>query len=352
MEKKFLRQMEALLASLEVPLLVFDEFGKLLCGNIRTLMSTPLDISPGEMRRTDTHLFYKSDISHVIIAADLDTPFDIIKLCAFLLDRYYTENSKSAEYLPFVRLLKGELPLNEIQSLSFKHHISQAQERVCIILSARQSPYGDAVNALKGLLPLEDGDLFIPISGFTVALIKALNEEATAEDMQEFVEALAETALTEEGIEFTISIGNPVKQLDKISQSYEQAMRALKIGLAFYPKQRIYRYDNMVFARLMSEIPKEKALKYHALLFNSTNEKLFSQEILETLTAFLDSDLNIADTARQLYIHRNTLIYRLEKVQSQTGLDLRRFNDALIFKLLYELKNTSKLSDFEERELL
>lgn len=352
LEKKFLRQIDNLLASLDAPLLVFDEFGKLLSGSIRDVMSAPLDLSPGEMRQTRTHIFYKSSLSRVIIAAALGAPSDILKLCAKLIDSFYMESSKNSELLPFIRLLKGELPLNEIQALSFKHHIVQNQFRLCIILSARQSPYGDAVKALKNLLPLEDGDLFVPMSGFTVALVKAFEDESSTEDIFEFVKALAETALTEEGIEFNIAMGEPVESIEDISKSYEQAMHALKIGLAFYPKEHIYNYSNMIFARLMAEIPKEKALKYHALLFNSGSEKLFSREMLETITTFLDNDLNIADTSRHLYIHRNTLIYRLEKVQAQTGLDLRRFNDALIFKLLYELKNTSKLSDFEGREML
>ncbi len=352
MEKKFLRQIDDLLASLDVPLLAFDEFGKLLSGSVRDVMSTPLNISPGEIRQTRAHVFYKSKLSHVIIAAGTGTPSDILKLCAGLIDSFYMESSENAEHLPFIRLLKGELPLNEIQSLSFKYHIAQKQLRLCIILSARQSPYGDALKALKNLLPLEEGDMFVPLSGFTVAVVKAFEDESSSDDIYEFVEALSETALTEEGIEFTIALGEPVSRIENISRSYEQAMRALKIGLAFYPKEHIYKYSSMIFARLMAEIPKDKALKYHALLFSNENEKLFNREMLETITTFLDNNLNIADTARHLYIHRNTLIYRLEKVQAQTGLDLRRFNDALIFKLLYELKNTSRLSDFEERELL
>lgn len=85
-------------------------------------------------------------------------------------------------------------------------------------------------------------------------------------------------------------------------------------------------------------VPREESVHYHALLFNRKTAKLFNEEMLQTIEMFFRKDLNLSDTARQLYIHRNTLVYRLDKVQRLTGLDLRRFDNAVTFKILYELK--------------
>lgn len=87
----------------------------------------------------------------------------------------------------------------------------------------------------------------------------------------------------------------------------------------------------------MAVIPQEECLNQTQMLFNSDTSKLFNQEMLSTLATFFEKDLNLSDTARQLFIHRNTLVYRLDKIQKQTGLDLRRFDDAVTFKLLHEL---------------
>ncbi len=86
------------------------------------------------------------------------------------------------------------------------------------------------------------------------------------------------------------------------------------------------------------ELPQESSAYYHSLLFNRKTQRLFNEEMLYTIEMFFKKDLNLSDTARQLYIHRNTLVYRLDKVQRQTGLDLRKFDDAVTFKILMELK--------------
>ena len=86
------------------------------------------------------------------------------------------------------------------------------------------------------------------------------------------------------------------------------------------------------------ELPQDISAYYHGLLFNRKDQRLFNEEMLYTIEMFFKKDLNLSDTARQLYIHRNTLVYRLDKVQRQTGLDLRHFDDAVTFKILYKLK--------------
>ena len=94
----------------------------------------------------------------------------------------------------------------------------------------------------------------------------------------------------------------------------------------------------MLFERFLADLEPEKAEHYYSLLFNPSTVRLFSEEMLETIDMFFRKDLNLSDTSRQLYIHRNTLVYRLDKVQRQVGLDLRKFEDAMTFKMLLEMR--------------
>ena len=100
-------------------------------------------------------------------------------------------------------------------------------------------------------------------------------------------------------------------------------------------------FSKLVLERFLMELPQEISAYYHSLLFNRKTQRLFNEEMLYTIEMFFKKDLNLSDTARQLYIHRNTLVYRLDKVQRQTGLDLRKFEDAVTFKILMELKNAA-----------
>ena len=93
----------------------------------------------------------------------------------------------------------------------------------------------------------------------------------------------------------------------------------------------------MLLPRFLSELSPETAEHYHKLLFNESTSRLFNDEMLKTIQVFFQKDLNLSDTARQLYIHRNTLVYRLDKVLRETGLDLRRFDDAVTFRMLMEM---------------
>ena len=114
------------------------------------------------------------------------------------------------------------------------------------------------------------------------------------------------------------------------------------MGRIFLTEQHIYVYRSLVLERFLMDIPREMGTRYHGILFNRKTARLFNDEMLHTIEMFFAKDLNLSDTARQLYIHRNTLVYRLDKVQRQTGLDLRKFDDAVTFKMMMLLGKSGK----------
>ena len=146
------------------------------------------------------------------------------------------------------------------------------------------------------------------------------------------------TLMSETAHQMTVGIGSCRVALEEIRESFSEARRAIEVGRIFQPESSIYVFDKLILERFLMELPQESSAYYHSLLFNRKTQRLFNEEMLYTIEMFFKKDLNLSDTARQLYIHRNTLVYRLDKVQRQTGLDLRKFDDAVTFKILMELK--------------
>ena len=174
------------------------------------------------------------------------------------------------------------------------------------------------------------------VASSTVSEDSALRRSASASEL--VAAALQETVQEETGLPLTVGIGDIAQNAGELHQSYRQARRAIEIGRIYREDETIHVYSSLLLERFLADIPPETAAHYHSLLFNRRTSRLFSEEILYTVEMFFRKDLNLSDTARQLYIHRNTLVYRLDKVQRQIGLNLRSFDDAVTFKMLLEMK--------------
>lgn len=126
----------------------------------------------------------------------------------------------------------------------------------------------------------------------------------------------------------------PKDTLDTLAQGLQEARSALEIGRIYHPSEHVFAYRVLLLERFLQEIPASVAKKYYELLFNRRNLRVFNEEMIKTIDTFFECHLNVSESARRLYIHRNTLVYRLDKVQRATGLDLRTFEDAITFRML------------------
>jgi carbohydrate diacid regulator len=138
---------------------------------------------------------------------------------------------------------------------------------------------------------------------------------------------------TEVMLKSRVSYGTIVEELRELSKSYKEARMALDVGKIFYNGDRIHSYDALGIGRLIYQLPANLCKLFIEEIYGEDLPKEVDEEILHTATVFLDNNLNVSETARQLYIHRNTLVYRIEKLKSATGLDVRVFDDALTFKI-------------------
>ena len=185
------------------------------------------------------------------------------------------------------------------------------------------------------LIPTEKGDAITEINGEIVLIKQAdgLNEEEIAE----FTAAVTDTAETEAGIRLQAGIGRVARNISDLRDSFNKAETAICLGKRFHPGGSVYVFGHLAAERLINAVPPRERAQLRKELFTPETRKLMTGEMMETIDAFFRNDLNLSTTAREMFIHRNTLIYRLDKIRKVTGYDLRRFQDAAAFCLLSRL---------------
>lgn len=188
--------------------------------------------------------------------------------------------------------------------------------------------------ALDELFPPDGEDAVVPMGDGRIAVIKNMREVGV-EDLIDLSLAILDTVAGESGMRIAVGIGDAKTGLRALAESYEEALVAMRTGARFHPSRAVHVYRALVIERFLQEVPPRTLKAYHAHLFGSRNDKLLNEEMRQTIDRFFECDLNLSEAARRLYIHRNTLVYRLDKLQKAVGLDLRRFDDAVIYKLLY-----------------
>lgn len=338
-------QMEELLGTLSTEVRLLDASGQSLVPSGMQAYYLPLDLTVGAAQGLNGYVFQRvmDDEGYVVMTREADHAEDVLHLAAsavrsIVLAQPPVDNLQSA----WLRLLTEDMPPPEVDALLQEHHIQPHVPRCVLLLSVPGARGMSAYRQLRELVPLEEGDLLLDHSKRLTALVKVLSEEQDVTEAEEFALALQETLSEEAGLAMFCGVGNAAGSVADLRESCLQAERALEIGPRYLPKEHVFMWHKLLVPRFLSEIPEDRALKYHRLLFNKQTAGLFTEEMLETVTMFLEKDLNLSDTARRLYIHRNTLVYRLDKVQRISGLDLRRFDDAFVFRLLHELRRNAQ----------
>lgn len=231
------------------------------------------------------------------------------------------------------RILSGKLKEN-IPGILKSFRIRTAGPCCVIALTCGNRNGLDLCETIRNVAPTEKGDLLISFSTEMTVLIKQGDDLA---ETTEFALALLDTVEGETGLRLQAGIGEPHPGPEEWAEGFREACEALQTGREFHLKGTVQVYRNQLLERLLGEIPPEKRKAYRQIIFNPRTKKTLNAETLETVEMFFDSDLNLSDTARQMFIHRNTLTYRLDKIRKETGLDLRRFSDSVVFRVLTAL---------------
>ena len=177
------------------------------------------------------------------------------------------------------------------------------------------------------------GDFVTAVDEGHIILIKSLDSTDDYDTIRSTADMLVNAINTEAMVNVRLSFGTIIPELKEVSQSYKEAGMALDVGRIFYPERNILSYRELGIGRLIHQLPVSLCEMFLEEVFAGNTVDQFDEETLSTVDKFFENSLNISETARQLFVHRNTLVYRLEKIQKQTGLDVRVFEDALTFKI-------------------
>lgn len=341
-EKRHIHRIEKIFDMLTLPLRLLDAQGNCLVPQNMEPVALPAGIPHGLNHRMGEWYLRALDISPVLyLAAPASAPGVEDVLCmadAMLMSLLKSSMALSGMTEVYRRILRQELTGTELISRAGEHQIPLDMARCVMIFQLGQTEKASAYSVLGELVPLSDGDVLVEMNRHTVALIKDMDGVDGTEELMQFAEAVQETVM-EEAVQIAmVGIGECKHTLSQLGESYAEARRAMEVGHVFNPGQNIHVFNKLMLERFLMNVSREEGMHYHNLLFNRKTAKLFNEEMLQTIDMFFQKDLNLSDTARQLFIHRNTLVYRLDKVQRLTGLDLRHFDDAVTFKILYVLK--------------
>ena len=272
---------------------------------------------------------------YLCFSGNNDEVVSCARLCAQLVDIAIKEehNVNSAENSMRL-ILNSEVDSSEIEALAKERQIDLEVPRAIIYAHFTDTEGETVASIVKAGFEVDSGDFVCEVGRHAIAIVKTVDEKFDEEDLDAYAEALQSTLMSETGANGIIGIGTVKPSLIKLYESLDEAKKAVQIGRMYHPTQTEFNYKKIVLERFLANVPEETAASFHQHLFNRTTNRLFNEEMLQTIEEFFKNNLNLSETARQLYIHRNTLVYRLDKIQKCVGLDLRSFDDAVTFKLL------------------
>ena len=212
------------------------------------------------------------------------------------------------------------------------HFATDAPRAVFLI---RQVGHSDVatVDVLSGMFPDKLQDFVLSINEMDIAVVKQISGTTTSEELEKMAAAMEETLKNELRIRTVVGIGTIADHLRELADSYKEAQTAIEVGKVFDTEKTIMHYENLGIGRLIYQLPTTLCEIFLSEVFKKNSIDSLDQETLFTINKFFENNLNVSETSRKLFVHRNTLVYRLEKIKKLTGLDLRQFDHAIVFKV-------------------
>lgn len=271
-------------------------------------------------------------ITGVAVSVKADTPEEtelalsqIRCLCAA-----YKEKYNKADFLK--SLMTEGIPSYDVGDRAARLHIDPEEKRVLFLLEARTID-DTLTEILKNLFPSRSKTYLVPMSENRIAVLRPLKSGETTDSMRQIARTIVDTLNMEALTHVQLSYSSVIDTLADLSSAFRETSLALQVGKLFYSEQTVFPYNELGIGRLIYQLPVSICERFLEEIFGKEIPEAFDDETTATINRFFQNNLNIAETSRQLHMHRNTLIYRLEQIQKRTGLDLRTFEDAMTFKI-------------------
>ena len=241
-------------------------------------------------------------------------------------------------------LILDNLLLVDIHNQAKKLKIPTEQRRAVFVVESKNEGENLIQDTLKGLYATGVKDFVTSVNEKQVILVKALEKTEDYLQLAQTARTISDMMNSEAMVSVRVAYGTIVEEIKDVSRSYKEADMALEVGRVFYSEKNVLAYNELGIGRLIHQLPQSLCEMFLGEVFDRDVDGMFEDEELSTVFTFFDNNLNISETARQLYIHRNTLVYRLEKIQKKTGLDVRVFDDALTFKIAMMVADHMKVA--------
>lgn len=294
--------------------------------------------SPADSQVVNGCQFFKvfddHQLEYILLAyGDSEDVYMIGKIASFQIQNLLVAYKERFDKDNFIKnLLLDNLLLVDIYNRAKKLHIDIEVRRVVFIVETNREKDGNELEKIRGLFGGKSKDFVTAVDEKNIIVVKELSDNESYDDLKKTAEVILNLFRSDSsGVH--ISYGTVVNELKEVSKSYKEARMALDVGKIFFEEQNIIAYSQLGIGRLIYQLPIPLCKMFIKEIFDGRSPDDFDEEILATINKFFENSLNVSETSRQLYIHRNTLVYRLDKLQKSTGLDLRVFEDAITFKI-------------------
>lgn len=338
--------------ALDVTVGALDDRGYVVASNDLTLIGSRidgfniLDFSDGRMMcqsPTRTFRLLTNDSARYDYAAFVEgTDSSAVTLCTAIAVAFneaklsYDEKHNKASFVK--NIISDNILPGDVYVRAKELHFSTDIPR-CVIL-ARQVGNAEitAVETVQRLFPNRQQDFVLSINERDVVVVKLLKDVDEMSDAVEAAKMIEQHMLEELGIVTVIGISTPAEHLRELADRYKESQVAIEVGAIFESDKTIVKYDSLGLGRIIYQLPTRLCEMFLNEVFKKNPIETLDEDTLDTINRFFENNLNVSETSRRLYVHRNTLVYRLEKIKKLTGLDLREFDHAIVFKVAMMVK--------------
>ena len=294
--------------------------------------------SPADSQEIQGYQYFKvydeQQLEYILVVAGGGEDVYVIgKMVAFQIQNLLVAYKERFDKDNFVKnLLLDNLLLVDIYSRSKKLHIQTDVARVVMIVENGNGKDNNALELTRSHFGPNSRDFITAVDENNVIVVKDLSDANAAKEVDKYARNLC-AFLQKEGLKVRIAYGTVIQEIKEVSKSYKEAKMALDVGKIFFEDRDIVAYSELGIGRLIYQLPIPLCKMFIREIFGGKSPDEFDEETLTTIYKFFENSLNVSETSRQLFIHRNTLVYRLDKLQKSTNLDLRIFEDAITFKI-------------------
>ena len=327
-----------------IDLCVCDTDGNMLASTfgdpeITTETIVNFTLSPADSQVVAGFQFFKvfdeHQLEYVMLAkGGSDDVYMVGKIAAFQVQNLLVAYKERFDKDNFVKnLLLDNLLLVDIYNRAKKLHIEVSAKRVVYVIETKNEKDVNALETVRSLFTGRVKDFITAVDEKNIIVVREVKPGETQDDLEKTAQVMVDMLNTEAMSQVHVAYGTVVNELKEVSRSYKEAKMALDVGKIFFSNKNFVAYAKLGIGRLIYQLPIPLCRMFIKEIFDGKSPDEFDDETLTTINKFFENSLNVSETSRQLYIHRNTLVYRLDKLQKSTGLDLRVFEDAITFKI-------------------